>query len=285
MKILWAYDPFQKNKKLNLLGKKILNSLTDKKDSVTAVYVASKSETELTTAFNIPEDERFTLYPKKIILGQLLKIKEPLIKAHVISSLKLSLSSAIQLLSKYSSAQKIDLILISTNSKTLLPRLVFGSFAETLIHASECDLLMYHQKTKFGLKSTRKIAYAHDFSTKGDLGLKRVLEYAKKWNASVVVINVPMFLSNMTYEKFKELNIKRSLEIEEFIKTKNVPYEMVISYEVKPIDEIILGVAYKKNADLIAVSAKASKLTALLGGSITRQVIRETKIPALILKV
>lgn len=285
MKILWAFDPFQKNQKLNLLGKKILNSLMDKKDSITAVYVASKSESELTTAFNIPEGERYTLYPKKIIQSQLLKLQESRIKAHVIPSLKISLSSAVQSLTKYATSQNADLLLISTNSKTLLPRLVFGSFAETLIHASACDLLMYHQKTKFNPKSTRKIAYAHDFTTKGDLGLKRVLEYAKKWNASVLVINVPMFLSNMTYEKFKELNIKRSLEVEEFIKTKNVPYEMVISYEVKTIDEIILGVAYKKNADLIAVSAKASKLTALLGGSITRQIIRETKIPALILKV
>lgn len=286
MKVLWAFDPFQKSKTLNDSGKKIIESLFNpKKDSISAVYVASKAEAELTTAFNVPEKMRYSLYPKKIMLEQLKKLKIPGIKADVVSSPKISLSSVIKDFVKYTKENKSDLVVIATNGKTLLPRLIFGSFCETLVHVSSCDLFIYHQKTKINLKGNKKIIYAHDFTDKGEAGLKRVIEYAKKWNASVVIVHVPMFLSNMTYEKFKALTEKRGLEIQESIKKHNVPYEMIINYDIDSIHKIILNVASKTKADIIAVSAQSSKLTALLGGSVTRQILREAKIPSLVLKV
>lgn len=286
MKVLWAFDPFQKNQKLNILGKKILETLfNQKKDSIEAVYVASKAEAELTTAFNIPESIRYSLYPKKVISAQLKKLKMRGLTIDIIPSPKISLSSMIKDFVKFTKDQKADLVIMSSNSKQLLPRLILGSFCETLIHSSECDLLIYHQKTKFNPKATKKILYAHDFTEKGDLGLKRIMEYAKKWDATITILHIPMFLSDMTYEKFKTITEKRALEIENTIKKNGPPYEMVINYEVKPVHKIILSVANKINADLIAVSAQSSKFTALLGGSTTRQILRESKLPSLILKV
>jgi nucleotide-binding universal stress UspA family protein len=287
MKVLWAFDPFQKNQKLNISGKKILETLfNSKKDSIEVAYVASKGEAELTTAFNIPESIRYSLYPKKVINAQLKKLKMRETPIDIISSTKISLSSMIQEFVKYTKDQKIDLVIMASNGKELLPRLIFGSFCETLIHSSECDLLIYHQKTKFtASKNAKKILYAHDFTPKGDLGLKRVIEYAKNWNAKITIVHIPMFLSDMTYEEFKAITEKRALEIENNIKKDNCPYEMIINYEVKPVHKIILGVANKMNADLITVSAQSSKFTALLGGSTTRQILRESKIPSLILKV
>lgn len=286
MKIYWAYDPFQKNKELNQLGKKIITTLFDsKKDDINALYVASNAEVEIANAFNIPEKLRYSLYPKKIILDQLKKMKLEGIKAEVISSLKISLSSILKDFVKYTKDQKADLIIIASNSKTLLPRLIFGSFCETLIHSSECDLLIFHQKTKFDLKSNKKLLYSHDFTNKGDLGLKRVIEYAKKWNALLIVVHVPMFLPNISYEKFKASTEKRALEIEEAIKKQGLSYQMIINYEVKPIKTILLSVANKVGADIITLSAQSSKLNALLGGSVTRQILREAKIPSLVLKV
>lgn len=286
MKVLWAFDPFQKNNDLNLLGKKIIEKLFNlKNDSISAVYLASKAEAELTTAFNVSEENRYSLYPKKILLSQLKKLKMDKVKAEVISSTKISLSSIIKEFVKYNKDQKTDLVIIPTNGKTLLPRLIFGSFCETLVHSAECDLLIYHQKTKFDSKSNKKILYAHDFTEKGNAGLKRVIEYAKNWDASLIILHVPMFLSNMSYEKFKTQTEKRALEIENSIKKVDINFEMIVSYDVKPINTIILNVAKKKDASFIAVTAEASKLTALLGGSITRQILRESKLPSLVLKV
>lgn len=286
MKVLWAFDPFQKNQKLNIIGKKILDTFFDSsKNSISAVYVASKAEAELTTAFNIPDSIRYSLYPKKVINAQLKKLKMRGLAIDIIPSIKMSLSSMIKEFVKYTKEQKIDLVIMSSNGKDLLPRLILGSFCETLIHSSECDLLIYHQKTKFDPKVTKKILYAHDFTEKGNLGLKRIIEYATDWDVIITIVHIPMFLSDMTYVKFKTITEKRALEIEKIIKKDGRPYEMIINYEVKPVHKIILSMANKMNADLIAVSAQSSKFTALLGGSTTRQILRESKIPSLILKV
>lgn len=117
MKVLWAFDPFQQNTELNTFGRKIIHSLFDKNDSVAAVYVASNAEAELSTAFNIPEEERFGLYPKKLISSALKKLKMEQLSIDVLSSKKISLSSIIEELVKHTQKQKIDLIVTATNGK------------------------------------------------------------------------------------------------------------------------------------------------------------------------
>lgn len=283
MKILWAFDPFQKNNELNTFGRKIIHSLFDRKDSISAIYVASNAEVELSMAFDVPEEERFSAYPKKIISNELKKLKMEQLKVEVLPLKKISLSSVIGELVNFTQKQKTDLIVIATNSKKLLPRMVFGSFCETLIHSSTCDLLAYHQKTTF--KSPKNILYAHDFSKKGDVGLERVMEYARKWNAMITVVHIPMFDGDTSYDKFKSNTQKRAAEVEKLITKNKLSCKIVINYEVKPIHKIVLSVATKSKADIVAVSAQANKITALLGGSVSRQILREAKIPSLILKV
>ena len=286
MKIFWAFDPFQENKNLNLLGKELIEKLFDpQKDSINAVYIASKAEAELTTAFNVSEEERYTTYPQKIIDEQLKNLNLDYIKTEIIFSPKISLSSIIKDFVRFNTDHKTDLLVIASNSKTLLPRLIFGSFCETLIHSAECDLLVYHQETKVNLESSKKILYAHDFTDKGDTGLKRVIEYAKNWSAQLVIVHIPMFLSDMSYDDFKKITEKRALEVNDYVKEYNIPFEVIVNYDVKPIEAIILDVAAKKDADFIAVTASSNKLTALLGGSTTRQILRESKLPTLVLKI
>lgn len=286
MKIFWAFDPFQENKNLNLLGKELIEKLFDpQKDSINAVYIASKAEAELTTAFNVTEEERYTIYPQKMIDEQLKNLNLDYVKAEVISSPKISLSSIIKDFVRFNTDHKTDLLVIASNSKTFLPRLVFGSFCETLIHSAECDLLVYHQETKVNLESTKKILYAHDFTDKGDAGLKRVIEYAKSWNAHLNIVHIPMFLSDMSYDSFKEITEKRAQEVSGYVKEYNIPFEVIVNYDVKTIEAIILDVAAKKDADFIAVTASSNKLTALLGGSTTRHILRESKLPSLVIKI
>ena len=51
MKILWTFNPFERNKDLYLSGKAILDNWFNKKDSIEVLYVASNAEAELATAF------------------------------------------------------------------------------------------------------------------------------------------------------------------------------------------------------------------------------------------
>jgi hypothetical protein len=85
MKIMWAFDPFQTNKEQQQFAAKILRSISNSKDELIAIYVASNAEAELATAFSIPASKRYTTFPKKIMTAALKKLSLKKIKAEIIS--------------------------------------------------------------------------------------------------------------------------------------------------------------------------------------------------------
>lgn len=285
VKVLWAYDPFGKNKKLSLIAKSFLTNLFDKKDSIEVAYVASNSEVELATAFNIPVNRRYSTYPKKIIKESLKKLGMKKIKIEVLFEESLSLTSAVKRVTAYTRKQKIDLILIATNSKKVLPRIIFGSFAETIVHLSNCDLLIFHQNTKINSKVPANLLYAYDFSAKGYLGLNRVIEYVKKWNSILTIVYLPIPEAGVSYQNFQEETQKKIKKLESHLERENINFFINMSYDFKPITETILNQATKVKADMIVTASKANRLEAFLGGSITRQILRESQLPTLVLKV
>ena len=60
--------------------------------------------------------------------------------------------------------------------------------------------------------------------------------------------------------------------------------DIKISVQFEKVSEYINREAERRKADLIVVSAKSGKFTALMGGSVTRQVLRAAKVPVLVLK-
>jgi nucleotide-binding universal stress UspA family protein len=285
MKILWTFDPFDKNTELNNLGKDILSKYFGKKDSLEIVYVASNAQAELATAYNIPIEKRYSDYPKKLIKEQLKKLSLKKIKIEVLSEKSLSLTSTVKKVVDYTKKNKTDLIVIASNSKKLLPRFVLGSFAETIVHLSACDLLIYHQKTKFKSKAPANIVYAHDFSIKGSSGLEKVVEYAKKWNSVLTIVHVPVPEAGIDFHEFQEITQKRVQKLKKSLEAQKVKCSIYLEYEVRPITETLLDIAAITKADIIAVTAQSNKLSAFLGGSITRQILRESLLPTLVLKV
>lgn len=285
MKILWAFDPFQTNREQQLMVRNILGGISSSKDSLTAIYVASNAEAELATAFSVPLSKRYSAYPKKLMMAAIKRLNIRKMKAEVLFEKGLSLTSVVKQITDYTKKNKTDLLLISTNNKKLLPRMIFGSFAESIIHLSNCDLFIFHQKTKIKNGAPKRILYAHDLSAKGMLGLERVIEYAKKWEAQLAIVHVPVPEAGMTVPEFKENTQKKIMKLETFLQRQKVNYQIYIEGEVRPTSETVLSMADKVAADVIAVAAQAKKLEALLGGSITRQILRESNLPTLVLKV
>ncbi|MDD4975123.1 MAG: universal stress protein [Bacteriovorax sp.] len=285
MKILWTFDPFDKNREMYNLGKDLLNNCFSKKDSLEVVYVASNAQAELATSFSIPVEKRYSDYPKKIIKDQLKKLSLKNIKIEVLFEKSLSLTSIVKKVVEYTKKNKTDLIVIASNGKKFLPRFVLGSFAESIVHMSACDLLIYHQKTKFKSKAPANIVYAHDFSPKGSIGLEKIIAYATKWNSTLTIVHIPVPEAGIDFQEFKEITEKRVQKVEKSLEKQKVKCNIYLEYDIRPIIETLLDVAAKTKADIIAVTAQSNKLSALLGGSITRQVLRESLLPTLILKV
>ncbi len=288
MKILWPYEPFSRDGKLDKIGKEIiLNYFSN--DSVEAVYISSHAEIELTNAFNIPIRYRFSLFPKNLIKKQLDKLNLKNLKIKVIESNFLSTSKMTNELVNYAQEKKADLILLASNSKKTIPKFIFGSFAETLLHLSHTDVLIYHQKNAYLNKKPEKIIYAHDFTLKGYKGLLKAIEYAQKWDATLFVLHVPIPAPELSDEDFLfsiENNLKKCDQLLSKMKIKFKIMNLLEDYSIDElsIDEVILLFARKNKIDLIAMSTQANNLKIVLGGSIARKVLRKSTKPILIFK-
>lgn len=284
MKILWTFDPFQENKELVHVGKKLLKSYFPK-DDINAVYVASLAENELNYAYDIPKEERYTTYPKSLIQKELKKIGMERVNTAVIPLHSLSLSSITKTLVDYSASNRFDLVVIASNAKAILPRLILGSFAESFIHLSKTDLLVFHQKTQFEAKMPKKILYAHDFSAKSQKGLERVINYAKHWKAHLAILHVNMPTGESDSNKENNVIAKKIQKLSLELKEQNISFDFILLENSRLIEELIIKTAKKIKADVISLTNQADKLDVLLGGSTTRHVLRNAKLPLLILKV
>lgn len=278
MKIAFTFDPFEENKWNRNQLSSLVGVLSNEKDSLTAYYIASRAESQLATAYDVPEKERFNAYPKKLMENELSSLKLPQIEAKVLTESSLSQSAGVARLSTALKKDKIDLVVIPTNAKSILPRIIFGSFAETLVHVAQTDLLVYHQKTKIGSKAPAAIVYAHDLSAKGDRGLERVLVYVKKWNAKLIVVHVAL----PDDEKKMSTKIKK---IEKSLESEGIDFEVETELSWDDAPSHIMDYASKKRAAFIALAAGSDEDAPLLGGNVVRQILRESKIPTLVLKV
>lgn len=206
------------------------------------------------------------------------------VEPHVLTKDTISLSAIVKEVVNFSAQTQTDLLLIASNARKTLPRLIYGSFAETLIHQASTDLLVFHQKTDCNFKAPKKILLAHDFSPKSQKGLERALFYAKEWGAKLVITHIEVPLKSGETENYQKELEKKIKKLSALIHAKGVQFEIKLFNDFELIEDTILRVAKKEKADVIAVTAHSSKFEILLGGSTTRRVLRSSKVPILVLK-
>ena len=289
MNILWPYDPFLRDAKLDKIGKDILLNFFPN-DKIEAVYVASEAEVELSYAYNIPERYQFNLYPRNLIEKQLLKLKLKNTKVKVLKSDFISTSKMTGDLITYAKNSKTDLVVLASNAKKDIPKFIFGSFAETFLHLSKTDTLVFNQKSSFLDQRPKKILYAHDFTLRGSKGLLKAAAYAQKWDATLYVHHLPVQVPELTDEDFVfslENNLRKCEHLLQKMKVKFVIKNLIddLTRDDYTVAESILHYAVKNRIDIITMTTQASKLERVLGGSVSRQVLRESKKPVLIFKI
>lgn len=291
MNIFWSLDPFE-SKDLFKKGASLIHKIKSSQDKLYAGYVAAPTENKLSTAFDVPAGERFSIYPKTIIEKYLKQINVKAQQVEVIPSFHYSLTSSVKSLLEVVNKKHIDLIVVASKGQKGLPRLVLGSFAETLIFLSEIDLLLYRLNTQMRWRQPGKLLYAHDFTQKGDKGFLRVLQYAKKWNSQLIVFHQPEPAYSIEFEgQDKSVKLLRKKidskanKIDSELRRHKVKGNVVLKQSWIAPSESIMKIAAKENVDLIVMTSQCGKLLAAIGGSITRRVIRTTTLPVLVVKV
>ena len=288
MKYVWAFNPFDKNKKLDDKAVALVNSILSEKEKVEAVFVASRNYSELSVAFDIPEKDRFGRYPEQLMQKAMKKLRVRASKCTVLFEETFSLTNSVKQLASYLDRSKTSVAIVASRAKTGLSRLVMGSFAESLVHFSPVDLLIFNENSSV---SKRPPHFAHDYSKAADKGLNRAIEYAKAWGCLLHVIHIPDPAYGFTFsgqeaevESYRKSVRKKLDRIEEKVKMSGVMGSVELDARWSPVAERILKRATAVSADFVLVVAKSGKLASLLGGSVTRQILRTSPVPVLVVK-
>jgi len=289
VKIVWAFNPFDVNPKLQQRALAILQAIAGPRDSLEAVYVASPMEVSLAAAFDVPLAIRFSAHPKQLVEQGLRKLGLKRAVPVVLSEDSLSLSAAARAVVSHAARRQADITLVASHARKGVPRLFIGSFAETLVHLSKTDLLVFRESTRLSKRAPRNLLYAHDLSRTGDRGFEKALLHAKRWKSALHVVHVPEPAFGIRFDdqdprvdNYRRRVRKKIAAIESRVKRSGG--SVAIDAQWAPISELILAQAERVHADLVLVFAKSGPLAGLMGGSVTRQILRASTVPVLVIK-
>lgn len=292
MQALWSYEPFhQDNKNLQNMHH-LLSALTGNPAQIQIAFVATHTEPSLRLAFDISPNERFSTYPLEIIEQQLkeAKIKFDKKRIHVVDEKSYSNTKTAKALISAANKMDADLIALFTHARKGYKRLMLGSFAETLIHLSPQNLLVL-PPTNASPTALKTLLFASDFEKSTPKDIEHILSICKNLKASLVVFHHANITYKTTQEEKQEkasayrrqVNEMKSW-IEIIAKKNKVSCEVIIKSDFKSVTEHIHSLNRSKKCDLIFVRAKASAKKSLMGGSITRAIVRQSTLPVFILK-
>ena len=291
MRLVWAFNPFDANRKLQQRAVALVKALAGPRDRVEAVYVASPQEISLATAFDVPFASRFSGYPKQLVAKGLRRLGLKRVRATVLTEDNLSLTAAARALALHAKRSRTDIILVASHARTGVSRLFLGSYAETLVHLSETDLLVFHDTTRVWKRTPRSLLYAHDLSRDGARGFEKALAHARRWKAALHVIHIPDPAYGIRFDdqeawvaSYRKQVQKKIDAIESRLKATGLEGSVVIDAQWAPIAELVLAQAKRTRADLVLVCAKSGRLAGAMGGSVTRQILRASVAPVLVIK-
>ena len=282
MKALWAYEPFHQDTVKSKEMYNLLKQLVDRSADIEFGFIVTRTEPELNSAYDVPFMERFTIYPLKIFRNSLRSASIPVNEKniHVIDYKTFSVTKVVTRFLTLARSRRSDLIALYTHGHKGFMRYVVGSFAETAIHRSKIDLLVANQKTVFSPK-IKAIFYATDFSPSSQKHFKKVIQICKNLGARLTIFHAAEIIYKFSLDESNPSIIsyrKKINKLEDLIsqdcKKAQVPCNIIITSNFNGATDQILKKVKSESSDLIVVSAKAGPFAALLGGSITRQIIR-----------
>lgn len=292
MKALWAFEPFHQDKTRLKGMHSTLSLLAGSPAKVEVGFVVTHTESSLSLAFDIPEEERFNIYPRKLIKQELKKarIKAEVKNIHVVEYATMSNTKAVDRLLRLATDREADLIGLFTHSTKGFFRFAIGSFAETAIHRSKVSLLIFNPQTQVAPK-IKNMLFASDFSASSKKHLKTVLAYCKKLNSDLTVFHHAETIykwsldeSNPKIQAYRRRVNRTKSWIEQECQRAGISGEVIVASDFKATADLIFTNMNLKKIDLVVVSAKVGPVAALMGGSITRQIVRGSKVPVLVLK-
>lgn len=292
MKALWGVEPFHQTEAQIGRCYRFISEFCGDRGKIEIGFIVTRTENEFNLAFDVDKDKRFTSYPKEILEKKLNQsgVRGQNVKINVIDYPTFSKTKAANRLLKLAKDKDFDICVIYSQGGGEIKKLFLGSFAESAVHLSDRKLLVINPHTKLA-KKIHTVLFCYEPSKDSADALKEMIKFCKKRRTKLVIFHAAQFCFGVpdseASDEVKAYNIavkKWQSEIERKCAKAKVKCEFQISSEFAMVSDLALKTAKKVRADLISVLAKSGPTTALIGGSVTRQILRSSNLPVLVMR-
>ena len=300
--IVWAVDPFEEVGELRESQLNAVRLLAKRPGArVIPLYLFSPHELDLSPEFAPlvtyqyePAAERAL----EAIVGSL-KIQN-VEKPRLISHETASRTQAVDHLIREARKLNADLILVGTHGRKGIERWILGSFAETLLFRSDIPTLMV-SANPFWDNGFKRILFPTDLGDYSRSLFHEAVVTAKAWDSELVLFHSlpnpiePIFQSGVfllggawtpVHAYFSEDAVQRRKKVEawaEWAYDQGVKISAVVEERGGAVSGAIQRIVQDQNIGLIMIAAQSSRIESLLIGSISRQVVRQSSVPVMIL--
>jgi nucleotide-binding universal stress UspA family protein len=295
--VLWAIDPFERARETRSSVISFLKRFSKAtKAEIEPVYVLSPSSIEIETDLGQPGAERYIRATHSALREVAKSSGIPGLRPpRVLTEDGTSLAASVRSLARYAETSGASMIAVGSHGRKGLSRLLLGSFAESLVIESRVPVVVV------GPEGTRRtldrVLFATDFSDASAKAFDRVVELTRSMGATLVIFHAiahpvePVFQSGVylasggwvpTSEYLSQREAEKNREGEKWkarAARRGVRAEFVCDQSRAGVTQAVLDAAHDAGAGLIAMAGESGPVTAALVGSITRQVVRRSRVP------
>lgn len=200
-----------------------------------------------------------------------------------------STADMIKALNKHVSKVSGDIIVIGSHNFDALNRFLLGSFAESVLFSSKIPTLVINPKMNTQKGKLSKILFPVDLSAEDYMDeVKECWKFAKAYGIKEIDYFYYFGLGRGTSRQpefiLDNLNKKTQL-LEKLVgdsKKKGFSGCYHIQLEEKNMTDSLLDAVSKSKSQMIVMKGKTTKTTAMFVGSMTRNVVRYSKVPVLV---
>lgn len=286
-RVIWSIDPFESGLPIDPATIKDISLWAEEKRiEIEPVYVFSPvTMTEMLATEKIEKQIASTLSACNILTKAPKAILNPM---H-------TTASSVTCLLDHAEKTGAGLIMVSSHGRRGVPRMIFGSFAETLLSMSRFPILFLNQRTRLENASINKTLWATDFSKPCETAYHAFLSSSNGIAKEILLFHdVSLPIEMQTYFSRWDVGIpsiddlwieSRFLakdQADEWLKwagSRGIRGDKIVNYKHDDITTDILSAARDNGAGLIVMASDASPFASVLFGSQARNVFRSGELP------
>jgi nucleotide-binding universal stress UspA family protein len=293
--IIWAVDPFESNSKPIQRALKAIYTLAAAQTTLHALYANARAALYFEKG-EVPKKSTFFKDAEKGLLAIAKMAKGLKVKSHVLIGRG---GNDVDLLLTEAHKLKADVIVAAGHARGMLLRMVLGSFTEALLLKSKLPVLIVNPSANPTGKRVKRVLFPTDLGSATHSAFKQLLRYAKLggWHITLLhVMDEPLVMVDSGDPYVTPLFVpindsdsrtrQRSDLFDWQAEARKAHVTCTLKVPRKAIDptKAVLSEATGERYELVVLSSTGKIKGIDLAGSRTRRIVRDAKIPLLVVK-